>query len=66
MNFRASIPGALPQASEPYVAAWGQDTLPWSGVGSLPKLIRITIAVDEPNGRLNNEQTFEYIFTMPN
>ena len=46
----------------PYVCAWG----PGADPGTLPKLIRITVAIDDPNGRLNNEQTYEYVFPLPN
>jgi prepilin-type N-terminal cleavage/methylation domain-containing protein len=54
----------LPMHSQAYVCAWGSDikTLPNA---VKPTMIRITIAVDDANGRLNNEQTYEYIFTLP-
>ena len=44
-----------------YICAWGWDTpnLP------KPKMIRITIALDDPAGRLNDEQTYEYVFNLP-
>lgn len=42
-----------------YTAAWGPNTtLPF------PKMIRITIAIDDPNGRLGDEQYFEYVFDV--
>jgi prepilin-type N-terminal cleavage/methylation domain-containing protein len=42
-----------------YTAAWGPTTtLPF------PKMIRVTIAIDDPNGRLGDEQFFEYIFDV--
>ena len=52
----------LAEVSQPYICAWDVTT----GAAYLPKLIRITVAVDEPNGRLNNEQTYEYVFELPN
>jgi len=50
-----------PYHGDPYVCAWGADTI---GVPR-PKMIRITIAIDDPSGRLNAEQTYEYVFTLP-
>ena len=43
-----------------YICAWGPND-------PKPKMIRITIALDDPAGRLPNKdgQTFEYIFTLP-
>ncbi|MDB5332181.1 MAG: hypothetical protein JWP03_3332 [Phycisphaerales bacterium] len=46
-------------ANSSYTAAWGPTTtLPF------PKMIRVTIAIDDPNGRLGDEQFFEYIFDV--
>ena len=47
--------------SQPYIVAWGPDT----GGFPKPKMIRITIAVDDPAGHLNTEQTYEYVFNLP-
>ncbi|HWE02701.1 MAG TPA: prepilin-type N-terminal cleavage/methylation domain-containing protein [Tepidisphaeraceae bacterium] len=42
-----------------YTAAWGPDTtMPF------PKLIRITIAMDDHEGRLNQPRTFEFIYKV--
>ena len=48
--------------SSPYICAWGPDT---DATLPRPKMIRITMAVDDPNGHLNTEQTFEYVFNLP-
>ena len=53
-----------------YVAAWGPGSTAGShdlGKGSLtkPKMLRITIVVDDPAGRLADGQTYEYVFTLP-
>jgi hypothetical protein len=54
-------PNLPPQISPAYICAWGPDVDPkWR-----PKLIRITMAIDEPTGRLNTEQTYEFIFALP-
>ena len=42
-----------------YTCAWGPNT-----ISPMPKLIRITIAIDDPNGHLNDAQTFEYIVPL--
>lgn len=43
-----------------YQVAWGpSDTV-------RPKLIRITLTLDDPNGRLPDGQTFEYVFAVGN
>lgn len=42
-----------------YTAAWGPTSnLPF------PKMIRITVAIDDPNGRLGDAQVFEYVFDV--
>ncbi|MDB5357227.1 MAG: hypothetical protein JWN24_3680 [Phycisphaerales bacterium] len=42
-----------------YTAAWGPNSkLPF------PKMIRITVAIDDPNGRLGDAQVFEYVFDV--
>jgi hypothetical protein len=45
----------------PYICAWGPDTatLPQ------PKMIRITIGIDDPAGHLNSSLTYEYVFVLP-
>jgi prepilin-type N-terminal cleavage/methylation domain-containing protein len=47
-----------------YYAAWGPSDL---AAGSLarPKMIRITMTVDDPNGRMSEGQTYEYIINLP-
>ena len=53
-------PGQV-QVGSQYICAWGWDT---PNVPK-PKMIRITIALDDPSGRLNGEQYFEYVFNLP-
>ena len=47
-----------------YYAAWGPEHL---APGSLtrPKMLRITMTVDDPNGRITEGQTYEYIIELP-
>lgn len=47
--------------SAPYIVAWGPDTAGFPK----PRMIRITISVDDPAGHLNTEQTYEYVFNLP-
>ena len=42
-----------------YTCAWG----PADNVR--PKMIRLTIVIDDPNGRLPDGQTYEYVFSLP-
>jgi len=51
----------IPRCSDPYICAWGPDV----PAVAMPKMLRITIGIDNPNGRLNTQQVFEYIFTLP-
>lgn len=44
-----------------YVAAWGQDNLD----APRPTMVRLTIALDDPSGRIAGEQTFEYVIDLP-
>jgi hypothetical protein len=51
------------QANEHYTAVWGPDT---DALGiKRPKMIRIIATVDDPNGRLSDGQTFEYVINLP-
>lgn len=52
-----------PEWGPAYVCAWGPDT-DAKGVPR-PKMIRITISIDDPTGHLNTEQTYQYVFTLP-
>jgi len=54
-NFNSNSPDPL------YVCAWGPDTttLP------RPKLLRITLAIDDPAARLNDAQMYEYVIELP-
>jgi prepilin-type N-terminal cleavage/methylation domain-containing protein len=47
------------QDNERYVVAW--DT---SNSDNMPKMIRITFTLDDPNGRISEGQTFEYIIDL--
>lgn len=49
--------------AQPYVCAWDQFTDQYHI--PRPKMLRITIAVDEPTGHLNTQQLFEYILNLP-
>jgi hypothetical protein len=67
--FERAIPGATtfagttPYTSQVYQCAWGPDT---DAVGiPRPKMIRITIAIDDPAGHLNTDQIFEYVYELP-
>lgn len=48
----------------PYVCAWDQFT-DAAGIPR-PKMLRITVGVDDPTGHLNTQQLFEYIINLPN
>lgn len=59
-----------PKTGDEYVAAWGPSatgTYEHLGRGSrfMPKLLRITLVVDDPAGRLTEGQTYEYVFKLP-
>jgi hypothetical protein len=47
-----------------YCAAWGPAELA-SGSILRPKMLRITMTVDEPFGRMAQGQTYEYIINLP-
>lgn len=44
-----------------YVASWGPDT----HLAPKPRMIRITLALDEPGASMANEQTYEYVIELP-
>lgn len=44
-----------------YIAAWG----PGAQLVPKPRMIRITLALDEPRASLANEQTYEYVIELP-
>lgn len=46
-----------------YLCAWGPDTAA-AGL-PLPKMLRITMALDDPQGRLASGPTFEYVIQLP-
>ena len=50
---------SVPSNAESHVAAWGPDT-----TEPLPKMIRITVAMDDPNGNLKSPQWFEYVINL--
>jgi len=45
-------------AAAQYICAWGPND-------PKPKMIRITMTIDDPGGRLGDGQTYEYIYTLP-
>jgi len=54
-----------------YTCAWGPyppNPPPPAGMANygLPKLLRITVVFDDPNGRLGTEQSYEYIIDLRN
>jgi Tfp pilus assembly protein PilV len=49
---------STPAAPAQYICAWGPND-------PKPRMIRITMTVDDPGGRLGDGQTFEYIYTLP-
>lgn len=60
----ASATNGLPAVyCAPYSVAWGPDTdalhIP------RPKMIRITLAIDDPSGHLNTEQVYQYVMNLP-
>src|SRR6185312_2748380 len=63
MQMTPAVVPAFPAKSGAYICAW-DPTVPAS-VEPRPKLIRIIVGLDDPAGRLNSEQTFEYIFALP-
>lgn len=47
-----------------YTCAWGQGSGE-AGDEYRPKMFRIVIAIDDPNGRFSDPLTFEYVFKVP-
>jgi hypothetical protein len=41
-----------------YICAWGPTDVK-------PKLIRITLTLDDPTGRLPEGQTYQYVYAVP-
>ena len=48
----------VPGTNYQYTCAWGPND-------PKPKLIRITVTIDDPTGRLADGQTYQYIFPVP-
>jgi hypothetical protein len=48
-----------------YICAWGPLATPYAVLDPKPKMIRITMTIDDPGGRLGDGQTYEYIYTLP-
>ena len=50
-----------------YYAAWGPTELTKGtpNYAMRPRMVRITLAVDEPNGRLTEAQSYEYVIDLP-
>jgi hypothetical protein len=44
--------------SDSYICAWGPSD-------PKPQMIRIIMTVDDPNGKIADGQTFEYVFSLP-
>jgi prepilin-type N-terminal cleavage/methylation domain-containing protein len=67
-QFTSPVIGSGGPTGNEYVAAWGPTAAGHLlGRGSIyrPKLIRITIVVDDPAGRMTEGQTYEYVFKLP-
>ena len=47
-----------------YYAAWGPVDLA-RGSPTRPKMLRVTMTVDDPNARMGEGQTFEYVLDLP-
>ena len=57
---------ALPPASYPiYYAKWGPSQLAKGSSTPRPKMLRITMVIDDPNGRMGEGQTYEYVINLP-
>jgi prepilin-type N-terminal cleavage/methylation domain-containing protein len=62
---------AAPEQGSEYVAAWLPAGNYYDATGALvadppkPSMIRITMTVDDPNGRLPAGQTYEYVINLP-
>jgi hypothetical protein len=55
-------------AGQPYICAWGPgngNASPQIPADVAPKLIRITLTIDDPTGRLPDGQTYQYVFAVP-
>lgn len=53
---------------QPYICSWGGDTDASSAGNPIiprPKMIRITIGIDDPTGHLNTQQIYQYVFNLP-
>ncbi len=48
------------QPGDRYICAWGPNDN-----ATRPKLIRITVTLDDPNGQLPDGQTYQYVFAVP-
>jgi hypothetical protein len=56
------------QSNEYYTVGWASGTGSGATASDLkyrPKLIRITMVIDDPAGRLGEGKTFEYVFKVP-
>jgi hypothetical protein len=53
----ANATSGMPAGAQ-YICAWGPND-------PKPKMIRITMTIDDPGGRLGDGQTYEYIYTLP-
>lgn len=52
-------------AQNGYTCAFGPTDVDANGLPMKPKLIRITLTVDDPTGRLPDGQTYQYVFSIP-
>jgi prepilin-type N-terminal cleavage/methylation domain-containing protein len=54
-----------PNAFPVYYAKWGPSQLARGGSTPRPKMLRITMVIDDPNGRMGEGQTYEYVINLP-
>jgi len=62
-NYTLTASGTTPPTSQAYQCAWGPDTDAY-GIPR-PRMIRITMALDDPGGHLNTEQVYQYVYDLP-
>jgi prepilin-type N-terminal cleavage/methylation domain-containing protein len=72
-SFEKVLPGPVMPGTTPVLYSLPSDimkngdryTCAWAATDVKPKLIRITITLDDPTGRLPDGQTYQYVFAVP-
>ncbi len=66
-NTNYAVPGSLDNNAQLF-CSWGSENSMWpvgTGQGSsLPRMLRITLSLDDPSGRLATPQTYEYVIDL--